>query len=139
MKRPAITSAIAFITLALIPAGCGDGAREQADLIISGGTVVTVNAEMQVIEDGGIVVSGGEIVFVGSRQEAEKRYKAGDKIEASGKIVMPGLVNAHTHIPMVALRGYADDLPLEQWLKEDIWPAEAKEVTAEHVYKSSSS
>jgi len=137
MKRPAITSAIAFITLALIPAGCGDGAREQADLIISGGTVVTVNAEMQVIEDGGIVVSGGEIVFVGSRQEAEKRYKAGDKIEASGKIVMPGLVNAHTHIPMVALRGYADDLPLEQWLKDDIWPAEAKEVTAEHVYKSS--
>ena len=99
--------------------------------------MVTVNAEMQVIEDGGIAVSGGEIVFLGSRQEVEKRYQAREKIDAAGRIVMPGLVNAHTHIPMVALRGYADDLPLEQWLKDDIWPAEAKEVTAEHVYKTS--
>jgi len=136
VKRQVAVS-VAVIMIALLAAGCGKGSRELTDLTISGGTVVTVNSRMQVIEDGGIAVMGGKIVFVGSRQELEKRFNARQNIDASGKIVMPGLVNAHTHIPMVALRGYADDLPLERWLKDDIWPAEAKEVTAEHVYKCS--
>jgi 5-methylthioadenosine/S-adenosylhomocysteine deaminase len=109
-------------------------AQSQAvDILISGGTVVTVNSTMDVIEDGAIAVKDGIIVSIGKSNIIQERFKAKRTIDAAGKIVMPGLVNTHTHAAMVMLRGYADDLPLMQWLKEYIWPAEAKFVNRENV------
>ncbi len=110
---------------------------ETVDLIISGGTIVTVNENMDVIEDGAVSIKNGNILDVGDKAGIEERFHAAETIDAGGAVVMPGLINAHTHIPMVALRGYADDLPLEQWLKDEIWPAEAEAVTAENVYNTS--
>ena len=138
MRRYGVIAVLVLIVLlALMPLGCGGNGGEAADLVISGGTVVTINENMDVIEDGAIAVKDGKISAIGKREEIESQFHDGETIDATGEIVMPGLVNTHAHIPMVALRGYADDLPLEQWLKDNIWPAEAEEVTAQHVYATS--
>ncbi|MBF0387226.1 MAG: amidohydrolase [Candidatus Omnitrophica bacterium] len=125
---------IVFIGLFLI---CADSsaatARQSVDTIISGGTVVTVNSAMDVIEDGAVAIKDGTILAVGKRAAITSRFGAKQVIKAQGQIVMPGLVNTHTHIPMVMFRGYADDLPLLQWLKEYIWPAEARFVKPDSV------
>lgn len=117
--------------------GCATKDGIPADLIISGAMVVTVNPEMEVINQGSVVIRDGEILDVGPCAEVDSRYRPSKVIDARGKLVMPGLVNTHTHVPMTALRGYADDLPLKDWLEDNIWPAEAFEVTADHVYRSS--
>ncbi|WP_254279604.1 amidohydrolase [Haloarcula marina] len=97
------------------------------ELLVSGGRVLrpdlTVErADVLVDED------GGEILAV----DAPGELGGDDELDASGGLVMPGLVNAHTHVAMTLLRGYADDKPLDAWLQEDIWPVEA-ELTAEDV------
>ncbi|HMO80685.1 MAG TPA: amidohydrolase [Pyrinomonadaceae bacterium] len=101
---------------------------EQVDLLILGGTVVTMDAKRRVVENGGVAIRGGSIVAVGTRAEIAKTYRAKQKIDASGKAVVPGLINTHTHIPMVLFRGIADDLDLQEWLTKFIFPAEAKNV-----------
>ncbi len=100
----------------------------KVDLVIVGGTVVTMDAERRVIEDGAVAVSGGKVVAVGTRAEVAKGYRAKQTVNAAGKAVIPGLINAHTHIPMVLFRGIADDLDLNDWLTRFIFPAEAKNV-----------
>ena len=128
------TVILAYIFLSLLcPNSNAASGRQQVDTIISGGTVVTVNNDMDVIEDGGVAIKDGTICGVGKRKAMEGQFKAKTVLNASGKIVMPGLVNTHTHIPMVMFRGYADDMPLMQWLKERIWPAEAKFVNPASV------
>lgn len=107
--------------------------RKAVDTLILGGTVVTMNNDMVVIEDGAVAIENGVIVAVGQKSTIKNGYKACNIIRADGKIVMPGLVNTHTHAAMVLLRGYADDLPLLVWLNEHIWPAEAKVVNKENV------
>src|SRR5919199_1928171 len=72
----------------------------RVDLIVSGGTVVTMDARRRVIEDGAVAVAGGRIVAVGKRGEVVGRYAAREVVDASGRAVIPGLVNGHTHIPM---------------------------------------
>jgi 5-methylthioadenosine/S-adenosylhomocysteine deaminase len=108
-------------------------ARERVDLVVLGGAIVTMNAGRQLIEDGGIAVKDGRIVAVGSRSEIGDRYTARQTIDGSGKTIIPGLINGHTHIPMVLFRGLADDLDLQEWLTKYIFPAEAKNVTEEFV------
>ena len=103
------------------------------DIIVSGGTVVTMDASRSVIEDGAVVVYGGRIVAVGKREDILKRYVAREVIDARGRAVIPGLVNGHTHVPMTLFRGIADDLDLQEWLTKYIFPAEAKNVTEEFV------
>ncbi|HVF45696.1 MAG TPA: amidohydrolase [Pyrinomonadaceae bacterium] len=105
----------------------------RVDLIVSGGTVVTMDASRRVIEDGAVAVQGGRIVAVGKRGDIARRYSAGEVIDARGRAVIPGLVNGHTHIPMTLFRGIADDLDLNEWLTKYIFPAEAKNVTEEFV------
>jgi 5-methylthioadenosine/S-adenosylhomocysteine deaminase len=107
------------------------GAR--VDLIVSGGTVVTMDEGRRVIEDGAVAVRGGRIVAVGRRADIARRFSAPEVIDAAGKAVIPGLINGHTHIPMVLFRGIADDLDLNEWLTKFIFPAEAKNVTEEFV------
>ncbi len=103
------------------------------DLIISGGTIVTMDAARTVIENGGVAVKNGEIVAVGTSAEITKNYSAKQIINARGKKVIPGLINTHTHVPMSLFRGIADDLDLQEWLTKYIFPAEAKNVTEEFV------
>jgi 5-methylthioadenosine/S-adenosylhomocysteine deaminase len=108
------------------------GAR-QVDLLVLGGTVVTMNEGREVIADGGVAVKAGKIVAVGSRAEIRGKYVGRQTINAAGRIVIPGLINGHTHVPMVLFRGLADDLDLQEWLTKYIFPAEAKNVTEEFV------
>jgi 5-methylthioadenosine/S-adenosylhomocysteine deaminase len=108
-------------------------ARESADLLVLGGTVVTMNGARDVIEDGGLAVKNGRIVAIGGRAEIERKYAARQRINAARKLITPGLINGHTHIPMVLFRGLADDLDLQDWLTKYIFPAEAKNVSEEFV------
>lgn len=108
-------------------------AKERVDLLVLGGTVVTMDATHRVIENGAIAVRGERIVGVGDAAELRKRYEAAQDIPAAAKIILPGLVNTHNHAPMVLFRGIADDMALMEWLQKYIFPAEAKNVNAEFV------
>lgn len=108
-------------------------AGDAVDLLLAGGTVVTVDAGFSVHEPGAVAVKGERIVAVGAAAELLARYTAARTIDTSGRIVMPGLVNSHTHVPMTLLRGVADDVELMEWLTKYIWPAERQHVTPEFV------
>ncbi len=107
--------------------------KKSVDLIISGGTVVTMDAEKRLIENGAVAVQKGEIVAVGKANEISRQFVAKQIINANGKVVIPGLVNVHTHIAMTLFRGISDDLDLQEWLTKYIFPAEAKNVTEDFV------
>ena len=107
--------------------------RQTVDLLVAGGTIVTMDQTRRVITDGAIAVSNGRIVAIGPRAEIERAYTSRQRVDATGKVVTPGLINGHTHIPMVLFRGLADDLDLQEWLTKYIFPAEAKNVTEEFV------
>ena len=106
---------------------------ERVSLLVSGGTVVTMDAGGRVIEDGAVAIQGDRIVAVGPRMEIEGRYHAASTLNANGQIIMPGLINTHTHVPMVLYRGLADDLALMDWLTKYIFPAEKATVSPEFV------
>ena len=105
----------------------------RVDLIVLNGTLVTMDHDRRVIQDAGIAVDKGRIVAVGSSRDIVRMYTALERVDASGKIIVPGLINGHTHIPMTLFRGLADDLDLQDWLTKYIFPAEAKNVTEEFV------
>ncbi|HEV7643477.1 MAG TPA: amidohydrolase [Pyrinomonadaceae bacterium] len=107
--------------------------KTPVDMIVRGGTVVTMNAEKQVIENGAVAVKGGKIVAVGSSAEIAAKYTSRQVVNANGKLVIPGLINTHTHVPMSLFRGLSDDLDLQQWLTQYIFPAEAKNVNEQFV------
>ena len=103
------------------------------DLIIRGGTVVTMDSARRIIENGAVAVEGGHIIAVGSAAEIDGKYAAREVVNAANKVVIPGLINGHTHVPMTLFRGLADDLDLQEWLTKYIFPAEAKNVTEDFV------
>ena len=103
------------------------------DLLISGGTIVTMDPERLVIEGGEIAVHGDAIAAVGPAPLFPKGVIAKQKIDARGKLILPGFINGHTHVPMTLLRGLKDDVTLDVWLKNYIFPAEAKNVTEDFV------
>jgi 5-methylthioadenosine/S-adenosylhomocysteine deaminase len=109
------------------------GSTERVDLLVLGGTIVTMDSARRVIDDGGVAVRNGRIVAIGPRAQVERVYTARQRINATGKLITPGLINGHTHIPMVLFRGLADDIDLQEWLTKYIFPAEAKNVTEEFV------
>ncbi|HEY7819338.1 MAG TPA: amidohydrolase [Vicinamibacteria bacterium] len=102
------------------------------DLLISGGTVVTMDDEYRVVEGGAVAVEGGRIVGVLDRGALFPL--AEETLDATGMLVIPGLVNSHGHVPMSLLRGLADDMKLMEWLNDFIFPAEAKNVNEEFCY-----
>ena len=108
-------------------------AKQKVDLLVTGGTVVTMDAQHHVIEGGAVAVRGDSIVAVGQTAELEDKFEAVTTIDAHGAIVMPGLVNGHAHAAMSLFRGIADDLSLEDWLHKYIFPAEARNVTEDFV------
>jgi 5-methylthioadenosine/S-adenosylhomocysteine deaminase len=103
------------------------------DLLIVGGTVVTMDKDRRLIEDGAIAIKDGKIAQVGTRAAVTKNLRAKQTIDATGKVVIPGLINTHTHVPMSLYRGIADDLDLQEWLTKYIFPAEAKNVNEAFV------
>jgi len=113
--------------------GAAQNRLERVDLLVLGGTIVTMDATRRIIDDGGIAIKAGRIVAIGARNEIERTYAARNRVNAAGKLVTPGLINGHTHIPMVLFRGLADDLDLQEWLTNYIFPAEAKNVNEEFV------
>jgi len=102
------------------------------DLIIHGGTVVTMGRK-GIIRNGAVVVENGSIVEVGKNAELKRKHSGYEKINAEGKVVIPGLINTHQHAAMSLLRGYADDYPLDDWLEKWIWPLE-KHMTGRDIY-----
>jgi len=107
--------------------------KATVDLIIRGGTVVTMDSARRIIENGAVAVEGGHIIAVGSAAEIDGKYAAREVVNAANKVVIPGLINGHTHVPMTLFRGLADDLDLQEWLTKYIFPAEAKNVTEDFV------
>jgi len=106
---------------------------EPADLLVRGGTVVTMDGDRHVVENGAVAIRGDRILAVGTADALSRKYRARRAVDASGKVVIPGLINTHTHAAMVLFRGLADDLPLQEWLEKAIFPAEAKNVNEEFV------
>jgi len=104
-----------------------------ADLIVSGGTLVTMDAKSRVIENGAIAIRDGFIAAIGDRADIESRHRARRTIDASGALVLPGLINGHAHAAMSLFRGFADDHSLDDWLQKYIFPAEAQNVTEDFV------
>ena len=107
------------------------------DLLVTHATIVTMDPARRVIEDGVLGVNGDSIAFVGSESDLHaqtmKGLTAKETVDAKGKLIIPGLINGHTHIPMVLFRGLVDDVTLDDWLRKFIFPAEAKNVTEDFV------
>ncbi len=102
--------------------------------LITGGTVVTMNEKEEIWSPGFVAIEGNKIVGVGPIKDLPKfSEKASEILDARNSVVMPGLVNAHTHAPMTLFRGLADDLPLRKWLEKHIFPVESK-LTEDMIY-----
>jgi 5-methylthioadenosine/S-adenosylhomocysteine deaminase len=111
----------------------GQDAVRRVSLVVTNGTVITMDGVDRVIAPGAVAVDGRDIVAVDTADAIAAAYAADETIDARGGVVLPGLVNTHTHAPMVLYRGLADDLPLMEWLEHYIFPAEAKTVTPAFV------
>jgi len=125
--------ALAAIVVAAVSVVAAQPARRAIALVVSGGTVVTQNATRQILSPGAVAIDGTDIVEVGDVQAIAAKYQARETVDARGQVVLPGLINTHTHAPMVMYRGLADDLALMDWLQKYIFPAEAKTVSPELV------
>src|SRR6202795_2299258 len=143
MRQPEIMLSVRLVVLLLwgvsVFAGGGPAQtssvanKEKVDLLINGGTILTMDGNRLILEDGALVVKGDVISAIGFRTDLEKKYIADQTIDARGKLVLPGFINGHTHVPMTLFRGLHDDVTLDEWLRKYIFPAEAKNVTEEFV------
>ena len=120
------------IVCVVVAVGMPQGPRG-ISLVVTGGTVVTMDPARRVLAPGAVAIEGGAIVAVGEPAAIAAAYRGAETIDASGSVVLPGLVNTHTHAPMVLYRGLADDMALMEWLEKYIFPAEAKTVSAAFV------
>jgi len=103
------------------------------DIVIHNGTIVTVNPDFDIIEDGIVCIKDKKLIRVEARAAKLPLPEAQAVIDAGGGIILPGLVNTHTHLSMTLFRGLADDLPLSVWLNEYIFPAEGQHITPDTV------
>ncbi|HEX2140086.1 MAG TPA: amidohydrolase family protein [Woeseiaceae bacterium] len=141
MNKPA-----AVVLLVLVLAGCappsptaeaqapaGDTDGEPVDLVVEGRYVLTMDEQMTLIPNGAVAIDGGVIVALGPADDIDARFAAAERLEGGNRVVMPGLINGHSHAAMTLLRGVADDLELMTWLNDYIFPAEVEFVDAEFV------
>jgi len=124
--------AAVIVSLALGVASAQPSKR-RVSLIVTGGTVLTQNAAHRILAPGAVAVDGTDIVDVDTPAAIAAKYQAPETMDARDQLVLPGLINTHTHAPMVMYRGLADDLALMDWLQKYIFPAEAKTVSPELV------
>ena len=106
---------------------------QSADTLVEGRWVIPVEPEGVVLEQHTVVVAGGRIEAILPHARARSAYTANHTVQLREHVLMPGLVNAHTHAGMTLMRGIADDLPLMRWLEEHIWPVESRWVSDEFV------
>ena len=119
--------------MASLVAFSAQNSPRQVSLVVSGGIVVTMDAAGRVVPNGAVAIEGTDVVAVDTAESIAKQFRGRETIDASGQVVLPGLINTHTHAPMVLYRGLADDLALTEWLNKYIFPAEAKTVSPEFV------
>jgi len=139
MKRISICFSFVFVSLSLIACNpetasepvSADG--DQIDLIVKGDHIVSMDSAGTLIEGGAIAVDEGVILAIGNAEDIESRYSAVETLDGENRVVMPGLVNGHSHAAMTLLRGVADDLALMDWLQNYIFPAEVEFVDTEFV------
>ncbi|MEJ2431306.1 MAG: amidohydrolase family protein, partial [Deltaproteobacteria bacterium] len=108
--------------------------RTPVDLLIHNAKVLTLNDSDDIFSPGAVAIHNDEIVWVGPEDSWSDQSEPGELVNMAGGLIMPGLINAHTHAAMTCFRGLADDLPLAVWLTEHIFPAE-KKINGELVYK----
>jgi 5-methylthioadenosine/S-adenosylhomocysteine deaminase len=106
---------------------------KSADVLITHATIVTMDAQHRVVEDGALAITGERITALGPTAEIVAGYQAHKTMDARGALLLPGLINAHTHMAMSLFRGLAEDRSLQDWLQKFIFPAEARNVTPEFV------
>lgn len=106
---------------------------QQCDTLIQARWCIPVEPDGLVLEDHGVAVTDGRIVAILPRDQARERFSAGVVVDRADHVLFPGLINAHTHAAMTLLRGLAEDMPLESWLRRGIWPHEQRWVSAEMV------
>lgn len=106
---------------------------EKADILLTNAIVLTMDEELNQFDPGAVAVAGDSILAVGSEQDIRQAYNATQVIDCEGKVIMPGLINAHTHVPMTLLRGLADDLRLDVWLMGYMMPVEREFVSPDFV------
>jgi 5-methylthioadenosine/S-adenosylhomocysteine deaminase len=106
---------------------------KKADLLFTNAIVLTMDQKMQQFEPGAVAVQGNSILSVGLEADLKKQYPGAETFDCGGKVLMPGLVNAHTHVPMTLLRGLADDLRLDVWLLGYMMPVEREFVSPDFV------
>lgn len=121
------------VTHLWIPRSANAQSKRGIDLLLSHGLVVTMDAQRHVLNDAAVAIQADTILAVGPSADLIGRYDAREIIDARGALILPGLINAHTHLPMSLFRGLAEDRALEDWLKNYIFPAEARNVTPEFV------
>jgi len=103
------------------------------DMLVVGGTVLTMEEGSEPIKNGAVAVADGRIAAVGPAEELLELSPSGEVLNAGNSIILPGLVNTHSHLAMTLLRGIADDIPLKEWLEQHIWPVESKYMDRETV------
>src|ERR1043166_1972373 len=130
--RIQVVAVATALAAALASLSAQNGPR-QVSLVVTNGTVVTMDADRRVIANGAVAVDGADIQAVDTAANISRQFRGADTIDANGMVVMPGLINTHTHAPMVLFRGLADDVALTEWLNKYIFPAEAKTVSPEFV------
>jgi len=111
---------------------------QQVDTLFINAHILTMDEHLTQYTSGALAVKGDKIVAVGPEVEIKKEYTANETMDCKGKILMPGLVNAHTHVPMTLLRGIADDLRLDVWLQGYMWPVEREFASREFVHLGTS-
>jgi 5-methylthioadenosine/S-adenosylhomocysteine deaminase len=111
----------------------GNESRQPVELIANGDFIVTMNESRPIIENGAIAIKDGKIVAVDTQDKIMAAYKSAKKLPGDGMVLMPGLVNGHSHSAMVLFRGLADDLRLEDWLQNYIFPAEGRFVNENFI------
>lgn len=106
---------------------------QQVDVLLTNATVLTIDEEFNQYPNGAVAIQDNHIVAVGPKHEINKQYTAKEVVDCEGSVLMPGLVNAHTHAAMTLLRGLADDLRLDVWLMGYMMPVEREYVSPEFV------
>ncbi len=138
MKRISICFCFVFVSLGLAacnpePEAETTAADDRIDLVVKGDWVVSMDAAGSVIENGAVAIDDGVILAIGPAAEIEANYPAEEVLAGERRIVMPGLINGHSHAAMTLLRGLADDLALMDWLENYIFPSEVEFVDPEFV------